>query len=53
MRGMPCRGDAPLGDYTPVSFSTGDHTVTVTPFAGAGASGAAGGSRTITFKVQS
>ncbi len=46
-------GDAPLGDYTPVSFSTGDHTVTVTPFAGAGASGAAGGSRTITFKVQS
>ncbi|HZN92044.1 MAG TPA: hypothetical protein VFB81_05045, partial [Myxococcales bacterium] len=46
-------GDAPLGDYTPVPFSTGDHTLMVTPFAGAGGTGAAGGSRSITFKVKS
>ncbi|HVE83307.1 MAG TPA: right-handed parallel beta-helix repeat-containing protein [Myxococcales bacterium] len=45
-------GDAPLGDYTPVPFSAGDHTVTATPFTGAGGSGAAGGSKTITFHVQ-
>ena len=46
-------GDAPLGDYTPVPFSTGEHTLIVTPFAGAGGTGAAGGSRSITFKVKS
>lgn len=45
-------GDAPLGDYTPVSFGTGEHTVTATPFVGANGSGAAGGSRTATFNVQ-
>jgi len=44
-------GDAPLGDYLPVSFNAGQHTIVATPFAGSSGSGAAGGSRAITFRV--
>lgn len=45
-------GDAPLGDYHSVAFPTGEHTITATPFAGSSGSGAAGGSRSITFRVK-
>ncbi|HYV48799.1 MAG TPA: choice-of-anchor Q domain-containing protein [Myxococcaceae bacterium] len=44
-------GDAPLGDYLPVAFTTGQHALVATPFAGSSGSGAAGGSRSITFRV--
>ncbi len=43
-------GDA-SGDYNPWTPSVGSHSVTGTPFAGAGASGTAGTSKTISFSV--
>lgn len=46
-------GDFPAGDYTPVPFSTGEHTMTATPFLGPDGTAAAGGSRTVTFHVKS
>lgn len=46
-------GDSPPGDYHPVALSTGTHTLIATPFAGNDGSGAAGGSLTISFDVQS
>jgi CSLREA domain-containing protein len=45
-------GDSPAGNYTPVTLTSGTHTVTATPFAGPGGSGAAGGSRTVKFVVK-
>jgi hypothetical protein len=44
-------GDSPAGNYTPVSFTSGSHTVRATPFAGAGGTGAGGGSLELRFSV--
>jgi hypothetical protein len=45
-------GDAPAGNFTPVSLGTGKHTVMATPFSGASGAGAAGGGNAITFLVK-
>lgn len=39
------------GDYAPWTPSAGSHTLTATPFSGAGATGTAGGSLSVTFTV--
>ena len=39
------------GDFNPVDFTAGEHTIRSTPFQLAGGNGAAGGSRTIIFDV--
>lgn len=39
------------GDYAPWTPSVGNHSLGATPFSGAGATGAAGASKTITFSV--
>lgn len=39
------------GDYTTWELPTGNHTLTGTPYAGAGATGAAGTAHTLSFKV--
>jgi CSLREA domain-containing protein len=44
-------GDAPAGDYLPVTFTPGNHTLRATPFAAANGSGAAGGSLEVQFYV--
>ncbi|WP_370452481.1 choice-of-anchor Q domain-containing protein [Corallococcus sp. CA054B] len=45
-------GDSPTGNYTPVPFSIGNHTVTASPFVGPNGTGDAGGSMTVDFIVE-
>ncbi len=45
-------GDA-SGDYAPVSLASGAHTLTATPYAGAGGTAAAGGAMVVKFTVVS
>jgi CSLREA domain-containing protein len=44
-------GDSPAGDFLPVEFTPGQHTIRATPFAGANGGGTAGGSLDVTFMV--
>ena len=46
------RGGDSAGDYVPFGLSKTYHTLTATPFAGMAGTEAAGGSQTISFKVQ-
>jgi hypothetical protein len=45
-------GDA-SGDYAPVPITAGDHTITATPYSGAGGTSAAGGSMVVKFTALS
>ena len=44
-------GDSPLGDYLPITLAGGDHTLTATPYAASGGTGAAGGALVVKFSV--
>jgi hypothetical protein len=44
-------GDGPVGDYIPVPFEPGEHTIRATPFSLDNAAGAAGGSLEVRFDV--
>lgn len=44
-------GDSPAGNYNPVAFTPGEHTIRATPFASAGGGGAGGGSLELRFSV--